>query len=107
MLPTLSRPRVEDSIQKVKTLILTLLTISTFAHAAPADLCLAKIRDSLKDPASARVESTLKWMNTPEGYAHHTLMVNAKNSFGGYAGAELYICLLTADEKKVVSVKRF
>lgn len=87
----------------------------TASAQSPADLCLAQIKRTLKDPESARIEATSKWspVETPDGKggtimaAHHTLMVNAKNSFGGYVGGQVYTCLLTPDEKRVISVRKF
>lgn len=82
---------------------------------APQTVCLDAIRPSLKDPSSARVESVSTWepklftdaSGNQVQVSHHTLMVNAKNSYGAYAGAKLYDCKLSPDGKRVVDIRSF
>ncbi|MDP2263277.1 MAG: hypothetical protein Q8K24_08975 [Hydrogenophaga sp.] len=106
----------------MKTAVTLALLISTAASAQhvvtpPQRLCLAAIVDQFrfKDPASARIESAATWGSTTHTNAagaavpaaRHTLIVNARNSYGAYAGAQIFECLLTLDEKRVLAVKSF
>lgn len=78
-------------------------------------LCLEAIKSTLKDPASARIELVTKDsivdVTTADGKVQpaqkHSLSVNAKNSYGAYAGAKPYRCLLTVDERRVIDVTGF
>jgi hypothetical protein len=99
----------------MKLAALTLALVAGPAQADPQTVCLSSIKRTLKDPASARVESFSRWepksFTDAQGSAvpanHYTLMVNAKNSFGGYAGAKLYDCMLTVDDKRVLRISSF
>lgn len=99
----------------MKLAALLLVLFSGPALADAKSVCLSSIKRTLKDPASARVEVFSRW--EPKSFTdsqgntvpanHYTLMVSAKNSFGGYAGAKLYDCMLTADDKRVLRVSTF
>lgn len=99
----------------MKVAAITLALVAGPALADPQTVCLSSIKRTLKDPASARIESFERWLpktfTDSQGNAvpanHYTLMVNAKNSFGGYAGAKLYDCMLTADDKRVLRIMSF
>lgn len=99
----------------MKVAALTLALVTGSALADPQSVCLSSIKRTLKDPTSARVEAFSRWepksFTDAQGNAvpanHYTLMVNAKNSFGGYVGAKLYDCMLTTDDKRVLRVSTF
>lgn len=90
----------------MKTAILTLALalFSTLAHAdplaEPRRLCAAAIAPTLKDPTSLRVEG----LHTGLQPGEYNLLVNAKNSYGGYTGAKPYVCRLSPDGKSVLGV---
>ena len=70
---------------------------------APQTMCLDAIRPSLKDPESARVEAVHPGLKPGE----INMLVNAKNSYGAYAGAKPYVCTLSPDGKRVVDIRSF
>lgn len=56
------------------------------------------VRDSLKDPDSAKLESSFHSSGENDGYVCGH--VNAKNSYGGYTGKKpFYVYIDTADGK--------
>lgn len=66
---------------------------------------------TFKDPASVRVEAVTRVSPKSISYGSHrgtakthTVRANARNGFGGYAGAKLYLCHVSADEKTVLHI---
>lgn len=57
------------------------------------------LKETLKDPDSAKLESTFKESGAGEGYVCGT--VNAKNSYGGYVGKKPFYVYLLVEDKKV------
>lgn len=56
------------------------------------------VRDSLKDPDSAKLESSFHSSGETDGYVCG--LVNAKNSYGGYTGKKpFYVYIDTLDGK--------
>jgi hypothetical protein len=72
-------------------------------------LCLGVIlkKFRFKDPASARVEgSETLWLTDDSGPRHVMMLsVNAKNGFGGYAGAKPYPCFLSTDGQRLSNIQ--
>jgi hypothetical protein len=69
--------------------------------------CVSQVTYLLKDPESARFGNVVRMgaeldsqhgMLTPSVW--YTVMVNAKNSYGGYTGSKSFICVFSTDEKK-------
>lgn len=91
----------------MKAAVLTLALFATLAHAdelsEPRRLCSAAIKSMLKDPESLRIEG----MHTGLQPGQYNLLVNAKNSYGGYTGAKPFVCTLSPDGKRVVKVMNF
>ena len=67
--------------------------------------CLEKISSSLKDPDSAKFGSVIRIgpeldrierVSVPRFW--YSVMVNAKNSYGGYTGEKTHICAFMPDE---------
>lgn len=91
----------------MKAAVITLTLLATTVHAdelaEPRRLCSAAIAPMLKDPPSLRIEG----MHTGLQPGEYNLLVNAKNSYGGYTGAKPFVCTLSADGKRVVKVKQF
>lgn len=82
-------------IVSVITLALVATVTSVNARELTAkekDIITAKVKAQLKDPDSAKIE----WQDYKggEGYCAH---VNAKNSYGGYAGKALIIASVKKD----------
>jgi len=76
------------------------------------DNCVTKIRDkySWKDPDSVRVDSEpSKTMTTATGEVRQALIIkiNAKNSYGAYAGAKTYRCIIGADNSTPISINEW
>lgn len=76
-------------------------------------VCLSKAKELIqfKDSESLRVESSSKPVAKVIEYADAKLMayevtinINGKNSYGGYGGAEPYICHLSQDKKRVLNI---
>lgn len=76
-------------------------------------VCLTAAKELIqfKDPESLRVESSSKPVAKVIDYADAKLMayevtinINGKNSYGGYSGAEPYICYLSQDKKRVLQI---
>lgn len=76
-------------------------------------VCLSAAKELIqfKDPESLRVESSSKPMAKVIDYADARLMayeviinINGKNSYGGYSGAEPYVCYLSQDKKRVLKI---
>lgn len=67
------------------------------------DLLLQKYK--FKDPYSVRVEgSKTKWVGYKNTVRNVLKMdINAKNSFGAYAGSKTFSCVLSGDGKRVKS----
>lgn len=70
-------------------------------------VCIANITAMLKDPESARFGKVIRvggeldprnGMLMPS--VMYTVMVNAKNSYGGYIGSKPYLCVFSANEKQ-------
>ncbi len=66
----------------------------------------------LKDPASAKIEgvgkpegTTVKVGLQPIAAKKYPVLLNAKNSYGAYAGAKLYYCYLSIDDQRVLQVE--
>lgn len=80
------------------------------------DRCVAMIRATgdFKDPESLRVEAATVGSaaaidykgQTIVGYRYY-LTINAKNSYGAYAGAKTWVCELSQHDKKVLNVKGY
>lgn len=91
----------------MKAAVTTLAMLATLAHAdplaQPRQLCAAAIAPTLKDPPSLRIEG----MHTGLQPGEYNLLVNAKNSYGGYTGAKPFVCTLSPDGMRVVKVKPF
>lgn len=93
----------------MKKLIVSVITLALVATvtsvnareltAKEKDIITAKVKAQLKDPDSAKIE----WQDYKggSGYCAH---VNAKNSYGGYAGKALIIASVKKDESgKIIS----
>lgn len=72
-------------------------------------VCLANITAALKDPESARFGKVTRMgaeLDTRYGISTpsimYTTMVNAKNSYGGYTGSKVHLCVFSTDEKRFV-----
>ena len=77
------------------------------ADAIAACLSAARDRIAYKDADSLRVEGPpiIRYTTaTGEVRQSITIMVNAKNSFGAYAGAKPVTCILGADNATVIAV---
>lgn len=90
---------------KIHVIALALFAVTVHADelAQPRALCSEAIASTLKDPPSLRIEG----MHTGLRPGEYNLMVNAKNSYGGYTGAKPFVCQLSADGKRVLKVKQF
>lgn len=69
--------------------------------------CIASVTAMLKDPESARFGKAIRMgaeLDPRDGMlipsVMYTVMVNAKNSYGGYTGSKPYLCVFSADEKQ-------
>lgn len=69
--------------------------------------CVNQVTYLLKDPESARFGNVLRIgaeLDTQHGMSipsvWYSVMVNAKNSYGGYTGSKSFICVFSTDEKK-------
>lgn len=69
--------------------------------------CIARVTALLKDPESARFGNTIRMgaeLDPRDGMlipsVMYTVMVNAKNSYGGYTGSKPYLCVFSANEKQ-------
>ena len=67
---------------------------------------------SLKDPYSAKVEEVGKAQGAiviigdqPIEAKKYPVFMNAKNSYGAYTGAKLYLCFVTVDESRLLKVE--
>lgn len=91
----------------MKHALIALALCSPLAHADPLDqprrLCSAAIAPTLKDPASLRIEG----LHTGLQPGEYNLLVNARNSFGGYTGAKPFVCRLSPDGQRVVEARPF
>lgn len=91
----------------MKHALFALALLVTSAHAidleAAKRLCAAAIAPTLKDPPSLRIEGAHTGLQPGEV----NLLVNAKNSYGGYTGAKAYTCQLSPDGKSVLSVRNW
>lgn len=77
------------------------------ADASATCLSAARDRIAYKDPDSLRIEGPpiIRYTTaTGEVRQSITIMVNAKNSYGAYAGAKPVTCILGADNATVISV---
>lgn len=72
---------------------------------APEKAALAKgFAAGLKDPASAQFQWTMVPKRLPEGSSmDYCALVNAKNSYGGYIGAQPFIGMILIANNKIVS----
>lgn len=79
-------------------------SIEKVREATPEEIqaCLSflKIRYKYKDPDSLKLEGGARLSLYSNGNAALFLNVNAKNSYGAYAGAELHTCIF--NEKGVI-----
>jgi len=73
--------------------------------------CYAAIRARLKNPESMRVEAAGKMELDVIQYAGTKILayklpvvVNAKNSYGGYTGSKVWTCILGQNDKSVLGV---
>lgn len=57
------------------------------------------VRDSLKDPDSAKLESSFHSSGENDGYVCG--LVNAKNSYGGYTGKKPYYVYIDTEDGKL------
>jgi hypothetical protein len=78
-------------------------TIQTLKPTSPmpvtfemAEIIVAGVQRSLKDPRSAMFGET-RAGRSPDGFIVVCGLVNAKNSFGGYTGTQMYYGLLQKD----------
>ena len=75
-------------------------------------LCVSALMAQLKDPESARVREihrsrTDSWPldnGSRRPVRYYWMTVNAKNSYGGYAGDKSYRCAMTIDEGAVLHI---
>lgn len=74
-------------------------------------VCLANITAALKDPESAKFGKVIRMgaeldtrYETLTPSIMYTVMVNAKNGYGGYTGSKPYLCVFSTDEKRFVRV---
>ena len=82
--------------------------------APTTGLCTQRFLEhvSLKDPESARYRvvksnmTVIRYAEQPMAASKYLIFVNAKNSYGGYAGEELYLCYLSEDEKRVLAIAK-
>lgn len=68
-------------------------------------MCVARLKASLKDPYSAKILKTVRGgPDTIKGelVRYYWVDINAKNSFGAFAGPTAYGCLMNADESKLL-----
>ena len=68
-------------------------------------MCVARLKSSLKDPYSAKIlRADRGTPDTVKGelVRYYWVDINAKNSFGAFAGPTTYGCLMNADESKLV-----
>lgn len=64
------------------------------------DVCQDAVRQQLKDPESARFTGWRAW-EVRDGVYSAAGAVNAKNSFGGYAGDSLFSCDATVADGEI------
>jgi hypothetical protein len=69
--------------------------------------CVSQVTYLLKDPESAKFGNVLRMgaeldsqHGVPTPSVWYMVMVNAKNSYGGYTGSKSFICVFSTDEKK-------
>lgn len=72
-------------------------------------LCEAAVRSSMKDPESARITNIHrggigKWCKPTRDVRYYWMVVNGKNSYGGYVGEKPYRCALNMSETVVIGV---
>jgi len=92
----------------------TATTASTEVPGQGLEMCCAAVPQGsgLKDPYSAVIESisgpqhdTLRIGDQLIVAKRYDVMMNAKNSYGAYAGARLYRCFVSVDEKRLLEVQ--
>ncbi|MBC3830951.1 DUF4124 domain-containing protein [Undibacterium amnicola] len=67
--------------------------------------CVASLKSGLKDPHSAKILKAVRGApDTIKGelVRYYWVDINAKNSFGAFAGPTAYACLMNADESKLL-----
>ncbi len=74
-----------------------------------SSLCEAAARAIMKDPEAARISNihrsrTDNWCNPSRKVRYYWMMINGKNSYGGYTGDQPYRCALDISETDVLSV---
>ena len=72
-------------------------------------LCDAAVRAEMKDPEAARVSNIRrgrigKWCRPNIDVRYYWMVVNGKNSYGGYVGDKPYRCALDMSESTVLGV---
>lgn len=74
-----------------------------------ACLNVIKRKNTWKDITSVRIEGATKsWSNDDSGPRHIlTLHINAKNGYGGYGGAEPFICFLNSSGTGLSQIQQF
>ncbi|MBN8751144.1 MAG: hypothetical protein J0I65_27125 [Variovorax sp.] len=99
----------EKNIHKLSEKLPPVPAPSAEAVAANEDLCRKSILLQLKDPDSAKFERGFRGnaqnyygpkSEVVSGIAYYQ-SVNAKNSFGGYTGAQTWVCYFDMNEKAV------
>lgn len=88
----------------MKKIALSFFTLILIAGCKPSDqefiaIGESVVRDSLKDPDSAKFESFYKSSGELDGYVCGS--VNAKNSYGGYTGKKSYYVYIEVENKKI------
>lgn len=89
-----------------KWMLLTLFPIFVLTACAPSEsdyIALGEklIRDSLKDPDSAKFDSFFHRSSDSSGYVCGS--VNAKNSYGAYSGKSPYYVYIEVEGRKLKS----
>lgn len=78
--------------------------------------CLAQIMAMLKDPESARVGEVTRSARPEPDYdsaggwfpsISYTVIINAKNSYGGYTGSKLWSCSFDLKEREILKARSF
>ena len=92
----------------------TATTASTEVPGQGLEMCRAAVprMSGVKDPYSAVIESigevrhdTLRIGDESVIVKRYDVLMNAKNSYGAYAGAKLYRCFVSVDEKRLLEVQ--
>ncbi|WP_243077748.1 hypothetical protein [Pantoea sp. MQR6] len=87
-------------MKKVYFIVLTALSLSACKPSEKDMIALGQdtVRETLKDPDSAKFESFFRESSDGEGYVCGT--INAKNSYGGYTGrSNFYVYIKVVDKK--------